>query len=74
MYTMLGLVALTIVINYTSYKFIKAIPAPLVAIVIITVLVGVFGIDTKTVGDIASVGGGLPKFALPLVPISFETF
>lgn len=73
LYIMLGLVALTIVINYTSYKFIKGIPAPLVAIVIITTLVGILGIETKTVGDIASVAGGLPKFALPLVPLNFET-
>jgi SulP family sulfate permease len=33
-----------------------------------------FGIDTRTVGDIASVAGGLPSFHMPDIPLTFETF
>ena len=73
LYIMLGLVALTMIIIYTAKKFIKSVPAPLIAIIIVTILVGVFGIQTKTVGDIASVGGGLPKFGIPMVPLTLET-
>jgi SulP family sulfate permease len=74
LYTMLGLVALTIVIIVGLPKLTKAIPASLVAIVTIAAIVIGFGIDTKTVGDIASIKGGLPEFHLPLVPLNLETF
>ncbi|NPE31750.1 SulP family inorganic anion transporter, partial [Methanococcoides sp. SA1] len=33
----------------------------------------IFNIPTKTVGDIVSISGVLPKFHLPKVPLSFET-
>lgn len=70
---MLGLVALTMAIIYLLPKLTKLIPSALVAIVAIAVIVNLFGIDTKTVGDIASVKGGLPKFHIPFVPINLET-
>ena len=54
-------------------KISKAIPASLVAIVSIFALVIGFGIDTKTVGDIASISGGFPPFHIPKVPFTFET-
>jgi len=69
-----GLIALTMAMIYGLPKLTKAIPAALVAIVVVSGLVIVFGLDTKTVGDIASIKGGLPVFRLPSVPFSFETF
>ena len=51
----------------------KLLPSPLVSIIIISFLVIMFKIDTLTVGDLASVSGGLPEFSIPSVPFSFET-
>lgn len=68
-----GLVALTIGIVWLTPKITKAIPPSLVAIVTVFILVLAFGIDTKTVKDIASVSGGFPPFHIPMVPLNFET-
>ncbi|MEZ4815489.1 MAG: SulP family inorganic anion transporter [Bdellovibrionota bacterium] len=70
---MLVLVALTMAIIYFLPKLTKVIPSSLTAIITVSALVIGFGLDTKTVGDIASIKGGLPQFHLPLVPFSFET-
>ncbi|GLR17426.1 SulP family inorganic anion transporter [Portibacter lacus] len=74
MYWFLGLTILTMVIIWGLPKLSKAIPASLVAIVAIFAIVIGFGIDTKTVGDIASISGGFPPFHLPMVPLTWETF
>lgn len=73
LYVMLGLVALTMVLIYAVPKITKAIPAALTSILVVTALVLGFGLDTKTVGDLASIKGGLPSFHLPQVSLSFET-
>jgi SulP family sulfate permease len=72
--TMVGLVALTIGIIILLPKFTKAIPASLVAIIVVFVLVYFFQIDTKQVVDIASVSGSLPPFHIPQIPFSWQTF
>ena len=73
LWTMAGLVALTIAIVIILPKFTKAIPASLVAIAIVFIVVLVFKIDTKTVADIASVGGGFPPFHVPDIPFNLDT-
>jgi len=73
LYTMLGLVALTMAIMYLLPKFTRAVPAGLVAIVSISLIVIFGGVDTKTVGDIADISGGFPSFHLPAVPFNLET-
>lgn len=73
LWTMLGLVALTILIVIFFPKITKAVPASLVAIMVVFLLVLGLGIDTKTVKDIASVSGGFPPFHIPSVPFSVET-
>lgn len=73
LYVMLALIALTMGIMYILPKFTKSVPAALTAIVTVSVLVIGFGLDTKTVGDIASIKGGLPQFHLPAVPWNFAT-
>jgi SulP family sulfate permease len=73
LYIMLGLVALTIAIVLVFPKITKAIPASLVAIMVVFALVIIFNIETKTVEDIASVQGGFPPFHIPNIPFSFET-
>ena len=71
--TMLLLVIGTMAIIYFLPKVTKAVPASLVAILAISGIVIFIGIDTRTVGDIASISGGLPEFHLPQIPISWET-
>jgi SulP family sulfate permease len=73
LYTMLGLVALTIAVVILFPKITKTIPASLVAIIVVFILVLALGIDTKTVEDIASVEGGFPPFHIPAIPFNFET-
>lgn len=73
LYTMLGLVALTIGIVLLFPKLIKTVPASLVAIMVVFAIVLIFNIETKTVENIASVQGGFPPFHIPNIPLSFET-
>jgi len=71
---MLGLVALTMFLIWAAPKITKAIPAPLLGIGVVTALVLAFKLDVQTVGDLASIKGGLPGFHIPSVPFNFETF
>ncbi len=73
LYILLGLVLLTMLIIWGLPKLTKVIPASLVAILAVFGLVVAFGINTRTVGDIASIQGGFPPFHIPNVPFSFET-
>ncbi|MBU0593157.1 MAG: SulP family inorganic anion transporter [Gammaproteobacteria bacterium] len=73
LYTMLGLIALTMAIIYLLPRLTKAIPSALAGIATVSFLVIFFGVDTKTVGDMASIEGGLPQFHLPQVPLNWET-
>lgn len=73
LYTMIGLVALTMLIIYFLPKITKAIPAALASILVVSGLAIFMGFETKTVGDLASIKGGLPTFHLPQVPFSFES-
>lgn len=73
MFIMLGLVALTIAIVILFPKITKAIPASLVAIIVVFGLVLGLGIQTKTVADIASISGGFPPFHLPNINWNLET-
>ncbi|WP_020404254.1 SulP family inorganic anion transporter [Gracilimonas tropica] len=74
LYVLLGLVVLTMAIIWGLPKFSKKIPASLVAILTIFAVVVVFGIETKTVGDIASIQGGFPPFHIPQIPFTWEAF
>ena len=72
LFTMLGLVALTVSIVLFFPKVTKKIPASLVAIIVVFIVVVVFGIQTKTVQDIASIEGGFPPFHIPQIPFNLE--
>ena len=73
MYVLLGLALLTMFIIWGLPKITKAVPASLAAILVVFGIVSYFGVDTKTVGDIASIQGGFPPFHIPNVPLSIET-
>ncbi|OCB76126.1 SulP family inorganic anion transporter [Flavobacterium crassostreae] len=73
LYIMLALVMLTIGIVLFFPKITKAVPASLVAIIVVFGLVLGLGIETKTVADIASVSGGFPPFHIPNITLSLAT-
>ena len=73
LYLLLGLVLLTMLIIFFLPRLTKVIPASLAAILTIFGLVSFFDIDTKTVGDMASISGGFPLFHLPAIPLNWET-
>jgi SulP family sulfate permease len=73
LYILLGLVLLTMFIIWGLPKLSKAIPASLTAILVVFGVVFLLGIDTRTVGDIASISGGFPPFHIPQIPFTFET-
>jgi SulP family sulfate permease len=73
LYTMCGLVVITMLIVYLAPKLTKAIPSSLIGIVVVSLGAILLGIHTKTVGDMASIRGGFPEFHIPSVPLNFET-
>jgi len=73
LYVMLGLTALTIAIVLLVPKLTKAVPASLIAIIVVFALVYGFNIDTRKVLNIASVSGSLPSFHIPAVPFTVAT-
>ncbi|NIG54454.1 SulP family inorganic anion transporter [Chitinophaga sp. Cy-1792] len=73
LWIMLGLVLLTIGIVFIVPKITKAVPASLVAIIVVFLLVLALGIPTKTVRDIAAISGGFPPFHIPSVPFNIDT-
>lgn len=64
----------TIALIYIIPFVIKGIPAPLIAVVLLSVAVVYLGIDLKTVGDMGSITQSLPSFLIPDVPFNLETF
>ncbi len=74
LYIMLGLVVLTMAVIHFGGKYIKAFPAPLLGILSVSLLVIGLDIDVPRVGDMASIKGDLPIFAIPDVPLNLETF
>ncbi len=68
-----GLILLTMAIIHYLPKLTTALPSTLVAIVVGSSVAIMFNLDTKTVGDMASISGNLPSFAIPQVPLTLET-
>ncbi|WP_407933934.1 SulP family inorganic anion transporter [Aquibacillus rhizosphaerae] len=70
---MYALVAGALAIIYILPRFTKVIPAPLVAIVVITIIAIYSGSGVRTVGDMGELTQALPMFLLPSIPLNFET-
>jgi len=73
LYWMAGLVALTMAIVYLLPRLTRSVPPALVAILGVGLTVYLFGLPTRTLGDMAHIAGGLPDFALPGIPWNLET-
>ncbi len=51
----------------------KAVPSPLVTIVVLTGVSIALGLDIRTVGDMGALPDSLPVFLIPDIPLNFET-
>jgi SulP family sulfate permease len=68
-----AMVAGGLAIIYLLPRFTTAVPSPLVAIIIITLISLATGSEVPTVGDMGELPTALPSFSLPQVPLNFET-
>ena len=77
--SMSALVALTMVIIFVFPRIHKKAPGALIAIIIVSLIVLFFKVDTATVLSFIQTNGGtgiaagLPSFAFPKVPLTLET-
>lgn len=68
-----ALVVAALAIIYGVPRLTRAVPSPLVAIVVISAFVMATGLDVRTVGDMGQLPTALPMFHLPIVPLTWET-
>jgi sulfate permease, SulP family len=71
--TMLGLVTVTVLVTVLLPKLTKAFPSALAGILAATAVALACHVHTRTVGDLASIHGSLPRFHVPQVPWTWET-
>ncbi|SIS84924.1 SulP family inorganic anion transporter [Paracoccus saliphilus] len=68
-----ALVAVGLAIIYLFPRITKAIPSPLVTIVLLTALIAVTGWNVRTVADMGALPDTLPVFLIPQIPLNLET-
>src|SRR5690625_2342392 len=64
---------ITLILVYIIPRFLKIIPAPLVAIVVMTTIALLADINLQTIGDLGTMPNTLPTFFIPNIPMTFET-
>ncbi|WP_028611270.1 SulP family inorganic anion transporter [Paenibacillus harenae] len=67
------LVASTLAIIYILPRFTKAVPSALVAIIIMTLITVLAGMNVSTVGDMGKITQQLPMFHIPQIEWTMET-
>ncbi|ALG72835.1 sulfate transporter [Azospirillum thiophilum] len=67
------MVAGGLAIIYLAPRVTRAVPSPLVCILVLTALSLGLGLDVRTVGDMGELPSTLPVFLLPDIPLSLET-
>jgi sulfate permease, SulP family len=72
-YAVYGMAAAGLGIIYGLPLITRAVPSPLVAIVLLTAVSMYFGIDVRTVGDMGDLPSTLPVFLIPDIPLNLET-
>lgn len=72
-FTMYIMVAGALAIIYLLPRVTKAVPSPLVAIIVMTILAIVFKLDVRRVGDLGDIPDSLPLFLWPQVEWTLET-
>lgn len=68
-----AMVAAGLAIIYLFPRLTKAIPSPLVAILLLAAVSIHWGLPVRTVGQMGRLPEGLPSFALPHVPLTWAT-
>jgi sulfate permease, SulP family len=68
------LTALSLAIIYILPRFTKAVPSPLVTLAVMTLAAIALKLDVPRVGDMGALPTSPPLFALPQVPLTWETF
>lgn len=68
-----AMVAGGLAIIYLFPRLTKAVPSPLVAIIILTIMAIYGGLNVNTVGDMGNLPSSLPTFLIPNVPLTLET-
>lgn len=63
----------TLLIIYLLPRVFNKIPAPLIAIVVLTIVYLATGAKVETVGDLGQITRSLPQFFIPDVPFNLET-
>ncbi|PZX05589.1 SulP family sulfate permease [Psychrobacillus insolitus] len=63
----------TLILVYAIPRFFTAIPAPLIAIVVMTSIALISGVKLQTIGDLGTMPNSLPVFFLPDIPFNLET-
>lgn len=72
-WVMYAMVAGALAIIYLLPRLTKAVPSPLVAIVVITAIAIYAESGVRTIGDMGELTQSLPVFALPNIPLTLET-
>ncbi|MBJ7897675.1 SulP family inorganic anion transporter [Bacillus atrophaeus] len=70
---MYAMVAGSLLIIYILPRFTNAVPSPLIAIIVMTIIAITLHVDVRTVGDMGELTSSLPGFLIPDVPWTFET-
>lgn len=68
-----AMVAAGLAVIYAFPRLTKAVPAPLVASVLLSAFAMWSGVDVRTVGDMGEMPSALPMFQIPQVPLTWET-
>ncbi|BDV31410.1 SulP family inorganic anion transporter [Microbacterium terricola] len=68
-----ALVVAGLAILYLWPRLTRAVPAPLVAVVLLTAVVALAGISVPNVGDQGELPQSLPELLIPHVPLTWET-
>lgn len=69
-----ALLALGLAIIYLFPRVTRAVPSPLVAIIVVTLIAVALHLDVRRVGDIGALPTTLPSFAIPVLPLTAEMF
>ncbi|MGV3652229.1 MAG: SulP family inorganic anion transporter, partial [Devosia sp.] len=67
------MIAAGLAIIYLFPRITRAIPSPLVCILVLTAAALLMGIDTRTVADLGALPDALPMLLFPDVPLTLET-
>lgn len=67
----LGAIGVSII--YLLPKLTRAVPSPIISIIIVTLIVVIFKIDVTTLGDMGKINSDLPRFLIPNIPFNIET-